>query len=143
MSIQDTAVVSVLCTECKKDVVFEAKDATQRNVRTIKCDAPGCTHEVTYDRKDERTVFENPDNSWLKSTRVTQTADGRNLVTCSDACNVELVKTGQCNIPEAPKVASVSSQADVLAAVAMAKARAEADAAIRSGQPAKVQLTDN
>ena len=111
-------------------------------IRNIKCDAPNCTKEVIYDRKDERTVFENPENAWLKNTRITQTADGRNLVSCSDVCNVELVKTGKLNIPEAPKVAAAGTAADVSAAVALAKARAEADAAIRTGQPAQVQITD-
>ena len=111
-------------------------------IRQIKCDGPGCTRDIIFDRKDERMTFENPDNSWLKATRVTQTADGRNLVTCSDACNVELIKTGKCNLPEAPKVATAATQAEVSAAVAMAKARAEADAAIRSGQPTQVQITD-
>ena len=111
-------------------------------IRQIKCDGPGCTRDLIYDRKDEQATFQNPDNSWLKSTRITQTADGRNLVSCSDACEVESIKTGKHNIPEAPKVAPAASAADVSAAVAMAKARAEADAAIRAGQPTKVQITD-
>lgn len=111
-------------------------------IRQIKCDAPGCTKEVLFDRKDERATFENPDNAWLKSTRVIQSADGRNLAYCSDLCEVEGTRTGKHNIPEAPKVAPTATQAEVSAAVAMAKARADADAAIRKGAPASVTITD-
>jgi hypothetical protein len=142
MPILDNAIITVLCPDCKKDVLFEAKDATQRNFRTIKCDSPGCTKEVLYDRKDEKAIFENPENSWLKTTRIVQSADGRNIVYCSDTCEVTGTATGKHNVPEPPKIVTASNPAAVVAAAqAAANARAQ-EAAIRAGQPAKVQLTD-
>jgi len=112
------------------------------NIRSIVCDGPGCTKQVLYDRKDEKATFELPENSWLRTTRVTQTADGRNLVYCSDVCEVAGVGSGKHNIPEPPKIVSATNQA-AIAAAAQAAANAKAqDAAIRAGQPAKVQLTD-
>ncbi len=111
-------------------------------VRHIKCDAPACTKEVLFDQKDKDAVFTNPENSWLKSTRVTQTADGRNFAYCSDICEVEGVKTGKHNIPEAPKVTGSASAADISAAAAMVKARADADKALREGTPTNIQITD-
>lgn len=110
-------------------------------IRTIKCDAPNCGKEVIFDRKDEQTTFADPSNVWLKSTRVVQTADGRNLVYCSDACTVEGVGTGKLNVPEAPKVA-VANPAQAEAAGKLAAARAQAEKAIREGQPANIQITD-
>lgn len=111
-------------------------------IRQIMCDAEGCTKKVIYDRKDEKAVFETPENAWLKSTRVVQSADGRNHTYCSDSCELIGVKSGKHNLPEPQKVSAATAK-DVSAAVAMAQARAEADAAIRAGAPAKVQLTDN
>lgn len=111
-------------------------------IRTIKCDAEGCGKEVIFDRKDEQTTFADPNNIWLKSTRVVQSADGRNLVYCSDACEVNGAATGKHNIPEPPKIQPASNSAQVEAAAKLAQARAAAEAAIRQGQPANIQLTD-
>lgn len=112
------------------------------NIRTISCDGPGCDKQVTYDRKNEKTTFELPENIWLRATRVVQTADGRNLVACSDVCEVKSVETGTHNIPEPPKIVTAANPAAIaLAAQAAANAR-QADEAIRTGQPTKVQLTD-
>ena len=95
-----------------------------------------------FDRKEEKQIFENPDNSWLKSTRVVQSADGRNIVYCSDICEVKGTETGKHNIPEPPKIVQATNPAAV-AAAAQAAANAKAqEQAIREGQPAKVQLTD-
>jgi hypothetical protein len=110
-------------------------------IRTIKCDAPECGKEVIFDRKDEQATFSDPNNAWLKSTRVVQTADGRNLVYCSDACTVNGVATGKLNLPEAPKVVT-ASPAQAEAAAKLAAARAQAEKAIREGQPANIQITD-
>lgn len=111
-------------------------------IRTIACDGPGCTKQLLYDRKDEKTTFELPENVWLRGTRVTQTADGRNLVYCSDICEVNGVATGKHNIPEPPKIVQTASPAAIVAAAAAANAARQADQAIRDGQPTKVQLTD-
>ena len=110
--------------------------------RTISCDGPGCLKSVLYDRKDEKVTFEAPENIWLKTTRVVQTADGRNFTYCSDICEVKGAETGKHNIPEAPKIIQPTNPAAIaMAAQAAANARL-ADQQIRDGQPAKVQLTD-
>ncbi len=110
-------------------------------IRSISCDAPECNKAVLYDRKDEKATFENPENVWLRGSRVVQSADGRNLTYCSDICEIEGVKTGKHNIQEPPKV--VQGNAAAIAAAAQAAANAKSvDKAIRDGQSAKVQLTD-
>lgn len=111
-------------------------------IRTIKCElSEECKHEITFDRKDEQTIFGNAENAWLKGTRVVQTADGRNLVYCSDSCEVKGTATGKHNLPEAPKIVQANPvQAE--AAAKLAAARSQAEAALRSGAPANIQLTD-
>jgi hypothetical protein len=111
-------------------------------IRSIVCDGPGCGKEVMFDLKDQKTVFENPDNVWLKSTRITQTGDGRNLVYCSDTCEVKGVATGKHNIPEAPKIITPTNPAAIIEAARAAQQAKQAEQAIRDGQPTKVQLTD-
>ncbi len=108
----------------------------------ITCDGLGCTKQIMYDIKDEKATFENPDNAWMKSLRVVQTADGRPYAYCSDTCEVKGAATGRHNVLEQPKVIPANSAAQV-AQAAMAAANAQKqDQAIRDGQPAKVQLTD-
>ncbi len=111
-------------------------------IRNITCDAPDCTKAVLYDRKDEKTVFAAPENVWLKTTSVVQTADGRTKTNCSDTCEVTGVATGTHNIPEPPKIVTATNPAAIAAAAASAAAARQADAAIREGGKAKVQLTD-
>jgi hypothetical protein len=111
-------------------------------IRSISCDAAECTKTVLYDRKDEKATFELPENNWLKTTRVTQTADGRNLVYCSDVCEVKGVGSGKHNIPEPPKIVTQTNPAAIAAAASAAAQARQADAAIREGQKTKVQLTD-
>jgi hypothetical protein len=111
-------------------------------IRSISCDGPECTKAVLYDRKDEKATFELPENVWLRSTRVTQTADGRNLVFCSDVCEVNSVGTGKHNIPEPAKLVTATNSAAVAVAAQAAAHARQTDQAIRAGQTAKVQLTD-
>lgn len=111
-------------------------------IRTIKCElSEDCKHELTFDRKDEQAIFGNSENAWLKGTRVIQTADGRNLAYCSDACEVKGTATGKHNLPEAPKVVQ-ANPAQAEAAAKLAAARTQAEKALRDGQPANIQLTD-
>lgn len=110
-------------------------------IRTITCDAKDCPKSITFDRKEEKVVFENPNNVWLRSTRVVQSADGRNHVYCSDECEVKGAATGQHNIPEVKKVVEGNAAAVALAAKAAAAQR-QAEEALRSGQPAQIQVTD-
>jgi hypothetical protein len=107
-------------------------------IRTIKCER--CPNEVVFDRKDEQATFANPVNAWLKGVRLIQTADGRVLSYCTDACELEGIKAGIHNIPEQPKVAE-GNAAMVAAAAKMATARAQAEQAIRDGKPTNVQLS--
>jgi hypothetical protein len=111
-------------------------------IRNISCDGPGCTKAVLFDRKEEKAAFENPENVWLKSTRVVQSADGRNLAYCSDTCEVKGAGTGKHNIPEAPKIVTQTNAAAIAAAAAAAANARQTEQAIREGQPAKVQITD-
>lgn len=109
-------------------------------IRTIECEnVAECGNKVLFDRKDEQTTFADPNNIWLKSTRVVQSADGRNLVYCSDACEVKGAGTGKHNIPEAPKVVQ-ANPAQAEAAAKMQAARQQAEAALRSG--ASIKITD-
>jgi hypothetical protein len=145
MPISDSNVATAKC-ECGKEIAVVLSPQTVSAVRTIKCDNPECKHEVTYDRKAEQQTFEAPGNEWMKTSRVIQTADGRNHVYCSDACEVAGAATGKHNIAVAPPPPQIvpGNQAAVAAAVAAAKAKSEADAAIREGRPAEVniQITD-
>lgn len=111
------------------------------NIRSITCDGPGCSKTVLYDRKDEKATFELPENIWLRATRVTQTADGRNLVFCGDVCEVKSVETGKHNIAEPPKIVTASNPAAIAAAAQAAANARQTDAAIRDGGSAKVQLS--
>jgi len=109
-------------------------------IRAISCDGPECTKGIMYDRKAEKETFELPENVWLRATRVTQTADGRNLVYCSDVCEVKAIGTGVHNILEQPKLVAGNQAAIAQAAQAAAHAR-QTNEAIKSGHPAKVQLS--
>lgn len=100
------------------------------NIRQVKCDADGCTRELMYDVNDHQAVTSNPDNNWLRTGRGLKTADGREFFYCSDACELKNLEKGKHNMPV---VQEAATQQDVSAAVAMAKARAEADAKIRQG----------
>lgn len=109
-------------------------------IRNITCDAEGCTKAVLYDRKDEKTVFDNPDNAWLKTTRVIQTADGRNFTYCSDLCEVNGTGSGKHNIPEPKKIVETTNPAAIaMAAQAAAQAR-QADQTLREGSGGKIQV---
>lgn len=111
-------------------------------IRSISCDATGCTKALLYDRKDEKATFENPENSWLRSSRVVQSADGRNMVYCSDTCEVNGTSTGKHNLPEPPKVIAQSNAAAIAAAAQAAANARQTEKALRDGQPANIQLTD-
>lgn len=115
---------------------------TDSNIRAITCDGPGCTKQVLYDRAKEKEIFELPENAWLRSTRVVQSADGRNLVYHDDACEVKGAATGKHNIPEAPKILTAANPAAIAVAAQAAAAAKAAEQAIRDGQPTKIQLTD-
>ena len=111
-------------------------------VRTISCDAFGCAKQVVFDRKEEKATFEKPENAWLKTSRVVQSADGRNHVYCSDECELKGTATGKHNIPEPKKIIETGNAAAVAIAAQQAAAAKQAEAAIRDGAPANIQITD-
>lgn len=111
-------------------------------VRTIACDAFGCTKTITYPMSEHKQTFEDPANAWLKTSRVVQSADGRNHTYCSDECEVKGVATGKHNIPEPKKLVEGNAAAIAMAAQTAAAAKA-AEQAIREGKPANIQITDN
>ena len=111
-------------------------------IRTLACDAPGCTKQVIFDHKEAQTVLALPENVWVKGHRIIVTADNRNFAYCSDICEVKGIETGKHNVLEAPKVVPVGNAAAIAAAAQAAAQARQTDAAIRSGQTAKVQITD-
>lgn len=109
--------------------------------RTVTCNA--CNKAVTFEQSQRGVPQDIVEaHPWLKTNRVVLTSDGRNFSYCSDLCMTTGLETGLFNTPEALKVEipQGSAQAQIQAAAAAAKAREEATAAIKQGQPAKVQL---
>ena len=111
---------------------------SDKQIRTIKCDGPDCTKEVTFDLTDVKAIQA---IEWLKGVRVVATGDQRNLCYCSDVCEVKGITTGTHNLKEKPKVA-VASAAEVKEAVAQAEAAAAGTEALKNGEPTKIQITD-
>jgi hypothetical protein len=111
-------------------------------VRTISCDAFGCGKQVVFDRKEEKTIFEKPENVWLKTSRVIQTADGRNHVYCSDECELKGTATGKHNMPEPKKIIESGNAAAVAVAAQQATLAKQSEEALRSGAGGKIQVTD-
>ncbi len=108
-------------------------------LRTIKCDGPGCDKTVTFDLKDVKAIQA---IEWLKSVRVVQTGDNRAFAYCSDVCEVKGVTSGEHKVKERPTIAP-ASEADIRQAVAQADAEAATTEALKTGQgEAKIQLTD-
>ena len=110
-------------------------------VRTISCDAFGCSKQVVFDRKEEKQTFEKPENAWLKTSRVVQSADGRNHVYCTDECELKGTASGKHNMPE-PKAIVEGNAAAVAVAAAQAAAAKQAEETLRSGAGGKITVTD-
>ncbi len=109
-------------------------------IRTIKCDAEGCTNELLFDRKEEQQIFAKPENAWLKGVRLIQTADGRNISYCSDDCEVKGTASGKHNLPEPKRIIETGNAAAVQAA-ATAQANAKtAEEIVRTGSGGKIQV---
>lgn len=100
-------------------------------LRTIKCDNVECNKDITFDRRQEKETFEA--NPWLKAVRLVQTVDQRNLVYCSDVCEIAGAKSGTHNLPVPKKIIEVGSTALVNAAAAAAAAAKASDEALKSG----------
>jgi len=109
--------------------------------RTIKCDGPDCGKEVTYNPAEEKAVFENPANVWLKSLRLVQTLDGRKFAYHDDVCEINGAKTGQHNLPEPKKIIEASNPAAIAAAYAAAEAAKTSDENLKRGSGGPVLVT--
>lgn len=101
--------------------------------RTIACNNPDCNKTITFDLTQEKAVFENVANVWLKSLRMIQTLDQRQLVYCSDICEITGARTGAHNLPEPKKIIDAATPAAVAAAAAAAEASTKSDEALKSG----------
>lgn len=111
-------------------------------VRTIKCEAEGCEHAdgILFDRKEEQQIFTKPENAWLKGLRLIQTADGRQLAYCSDACEVKGVATGKHNLPEPKRIIEAGNSAAVAAAAQSAATAKAAEKMVREGTGGQIQV---
>lgn len=111
---------------------------SDEQLRTIKCDGPGCDKVVTFNLKDVKAIQA---IEWLKGVRVIATGDSRSFSYCSDVCEVKGVTTGQHNLKEPPKVIAGATEADVKAAAAQAEGEAAATEALKNGEATRVTLS--
>jgi hypothetical protein len=111
---------------------------SDKQLRTIKCDGPGCDKEVEFDLRDVKAIQA---IEWLKGVRVIQRGDNKAFSYCSDVCEVKGVTTGQHNLPDKPLVAP-ATEGDVRSAVAQAEASAQTTEALKTGEgEAKITLS--
>lgn len=111
---------------------------SDKQLRTIKCDGPGCDKVVEFDLKDVKAIQA---IEWLQGVRVIQTGDNRAFSYCSDVCEVKGVTTGLHNLKEIPKVAA-ASPADIKAAVLEAEASQAGTEALKKGE-AKIEIAQS
>jgi hypothetical protein len=108
-------------------------------VRTISCEQ--CDKTVTFSMKDHQQVVK--DNTWLNTSRVIQTGDGRNFLYCSDECEIAGIGTSKHNVPEPKKIVDVpqvgAAQAIKIAAQAAESAK-EGTKALKTGKPANLKV---
>ena len=100
-------------------------------IRTIKCDNPECNKTITFDRRQEKEIFNA--NPWLKATRLVQSVDQRQFVYCSDVCEIAGAKSGQHNLPTPKQIIEANNEAAVNQAAAIAAATKASDAALKTG----------
>ena len=110
--------------------------------RTVKCDGPECTKEVTFEASQGMPPEILETNPWLKTNRAIQTADNRLFSYCSDVCEIDGIKSGRHNAIE-PKTVQPAQGGAAAIAMAAAEARRKqlADENIRAGKPATVSLS--
>lgn len=109
---------------------------------TISCNGPECPRTVTYETSQAQQTFSNPENAWVKTSRLVQPLlqnpqNPNKLVFlyCSDECEVKGTALGVHNLPEPKRIiAGPQVNAEQVAAAAAAAKRAEeATAALKSG----------
>lgn len=111
---------------------------SDKQLRTITCDGPGCDKTVTFDLKDIPAIQA---IEWLKGVRVIQTGDNRSFSYCSDVCEVKGLTTTKHNLLEKPSVIQSATEADVKAAAAQSEGDAAATEALKNGEPTRVTLS--
>jgi hypothetical protein len=99
----------------------------QQTFKTVTCNGPECKNTATFEAGSEQAVAE--EKPWFKTLRMVQTAQGRNYVYCSDACEIANVAVGLHNPEErkniiVPEGANAMAQAEQQAKIAEAAARA-------------------
>lgn len=103
----------------------------QQTFKTVTCNGPECKNTATFEAGSEQAVAEK--EPWFKTLRMVQTAQGRNFVYCSDACEIANVATGAHN-PEERKNIVLPEGANTLAhAAAQAKLAEDATKALKAG----------
>jgi hypothetical protein len=103
---------------------------SDKQLRTIKCDGPGCDKAVEFDLKDIPAIQK---IEWLKGVRVVQTGDNRSFSYCSDVCEVKGITGGNHNLKEPPKIVQ-ANEGQVKAAAADAQAAAQTTEALKTGE---------
>jgi hypothetical protein len=86
--------------------------------RTIKCDAPECPNEVTFNPAVQEEIVALPD--WLRTTRTITLGNNTRFTYCCDTCEVKGVTTGNHNVPE-PKQVQEATPAQAKQVVEQAK----------------------
>lgn len=98
--------------------------------RTVTCD--GCGKTVTFEKKNiAQAVDENP---WMKTLRITQTAEGRNFAYHDDECEIKSVAEGNHNPAEQKRVSLETGANALEQAKANARAVHEATRAMKEGK---------
>jgi hypothetical protein len=138
----------IVCTVKGKDgedVTFELREVTsKKQLRTIKCDAPDCTHSVEIDIADTKMI---QTIDWLPDVRMVTRGDEVKYVYCSDACEVRGVTRELHNIPKkvelpSPPAIIEATEGDVKRAAAQAAAEAQTTEALKTGGEAQIYTTD-
>ena len=113
--------------------------------KTVSCNGPGCDKSVTFEvgtqqtgiPKETEAILSAPENSWMNSTlRTVRTPDGRELVLCSDVCEVNSVAAGNHNKPEPKKIIELPTGGPteyIRRAAEAAKVKEQADRDLRAG----------
>ena len=105
--------------------------------RTIKCEAPECKNEVTFNPQSIDEIQKLPD--WVRTYRNVAIGNKNTFGYCSDVCEVKGVTTGNHNVPEPKAVQPATSQADIAKAAQEAKNADDANKALKEGT---IKLTD-
>ncbi len=108
--------------------------------RAITCNGPECKNTLTFDVKDGKEVLEA--NPWLLGLRFVKTPDERELIYCSDLCELNGIRSGVHNRPEVKKIVEMPSGAgleQIKQAAQRAAQQEQATAALKAGTGVTLQ----